>query len=205
MAGRDQQAGGQQGAGRTIRRAIYAPATRAPEGRTIPSIRASLPLTTTFRRCLAKRSRRRSLTSLRCWSPSRSEAVAAYSCFHPNHSLTLARMDVAAIAAVVDAWASETATMGELPYIDHVQIFENRGAMMGCQQSPSALPDLGDRHVPDEPLRELAAQQEYSDSTNPACCATMLRRSWSRLSVLWPRTTTSSRLFRTGLHGPLRR
>ena len=66
-------------------------------------------------------------------------------CFHPNHSLTLARMEVPAIAAVVDAWAGETAALGDLPYINHVQIFENRGAMMGCQQSPSALPDLGHR------------------------------------------------------------
>jgi UDPglucose--hexose-1-phosphate uridylyltransferase len=52
-------------------------------------------------------------------------------CFHPNHSLTLARMDVPAITGVVAAWASETAALGELPYINHVQIFENRGAMMG--------------------------------------------------------------------------
>ena len=84
-------------------------------------------------------------------------------CFHPNHSLTLARMDVAAIAAVVDAWAGETAALGDLPYINHVQIFENRGAMMGASNPHPHCQIWATEHVPDEPLRELAAQQEYQD------------------------------------------
>ena len=83
-------------------------------------------------------------------------------CFHPNHSLTLARMDVPAITAVVDAWASETATIGGLPYIDHVQIFENRGAMMGASNPHPHCQIWATEHVPDESARELAAQQEYS-------------------------------------------
>ena len=82
-------------------------------------------------------------------------------CFHPNHSLTLARMDVPAIAAVVDAWAGETAALGDLPYINHVQIFENRGAMMGASNPHPHCQIWATEHVPDEPLRELAAQQEY--------------------------------------------
>ena len=38
-------------------------------------------------------------------------------CFHPNHSLTLARMSVEEIARVVDAWAEETLALGELGWI----------------------------------------------------------------------------------------
>jgi UDPglucose--hexose-1-phosphate uridylyltransferase len=84
-------------------------------------------------------------------------------CFHPNHSLTLARMEEAAIAAVVDAWADETATLGDLPYINHVQIFENRGAMMGASNPHPHCQIWATEHVPDEPLRELAAQQQYME------------------------------------------
>ncbi len=84
-------------------------------------------------------------------------------CFHPNHSLTLARMEEAAICEVVAAWARETATLGELPYINHVQIFENRGAMMGASNPHPHCQIWATEHVPDEPLRELAAQQEYAD------------------------------------------
>jgi UDPglucose--hexose-1-phosphate uridylyltransferase len=84
-------------------------------------------------------------------------------CFHPNHSLTLARMEEAAICEVVAAWADETAALGELPYINHVQIFENRGAMMGASNPHPHCQIWATEHVPDEPLRELAAQQEYAD------------------------------------------
>ncbi len=84
-------------------------------------------------------------------------------CFHPNHSLTLARMDVAAITDVVAAWANETAALGDLPWINHVQIFENRGAMMGASNPHPHCQIWATEHIPDEALRELAAQQEYRD------------------------------------------
>ena len=84
-------------------------------------------------------------------------------CFHPNHSLTLARMSVLEIAAVVDAWAFETATLGDLPWINHVQIFENRGAMMGASNPHPHCQIWATEHIPDESLRELAAQQTYHD------------------------------------------
>ena len=84
-------------------------------------------------------------------------------CFHPDHSLTLARMAVPDIAAVVDAWADETATLGALPYINHVQIFENRGAMMGASNPHPHCQIWATEHIPDEPLRELASLETYHD------------------------------------------
>jgi UDPglucose--hexose-1-phosphate uridylyltransferase len=84
-------------------------------------------------------------------------------CFHPNHSLTLARMTVPDITRVVDAWADETASLGDLPWINHIQIFENRGAMMGASNPHPHCQIWATEHIPDEPLRELAAQQAYHD------------------------------------------
>jgi UDPglucose--hexose-1-phosphate uridylyltransferase len=51
-------------------------------------------------------------------------------CFSPRHDLTLAEMSPAAIAAVVDLWAAETAVAGA--EYRWVQVFENKGAVMGC-------------------------------------------------------------------------
>ena len=82
-------------------------------------------------------------------------------CFHPNHSLTLARMSVPDITAVVDAWTEETATIGALPYINHVQIFENRGAMMGASNPHPHCQIWATEHIPDLPLRELTNQRTY--------------------------------------------
>ncbi|GAC1415199.1 MAG: UDP-glucose--hexose-1-phosphate uridylyltransferase [Acidobacteriaceae bacterium] len=82
-------------------------------------------------------------------------------CFHPNHSLTLARMAVPDIATVIDAWADETASLGALPYINHVQIFENRGAMMGASNPHPHCQIWATEHIPDESLRELASLESY--------------------------------------------
>jgi len=46
---------------------------------------------------------------------------------------------------------------------NHVQIFENRGAMMGASNPHPHCQIWATEHVPDEPLRELSAQQEYAD------------------------------------------
>ena len=51
-------------------------------------------------------------------------------CYSPRHDLALASLDARGIGLVVDAWAEEVAELSG----DHewVQIFENRGAAMGC-------------------------------------------------------------------------
>ena len=89
-------------------------------------------------------------------------------CFHPDHSLTLARMAVGDITRVVDAWTDETAALGGLPWINHVQIFENRGAMMGASNPHPHCQIWATEHIPDLPLRELAAQQAYHEERH-AC------------------------------------
>jgi UDPglucose--hexose-1-phosphate uridylyltransferase len=51
-------------------------------------------------------------------------------CFSPRHDLTLAQMEKEAIRRVVDCWATETQTLGATHR--WVQIFENKGEIMGC-------------------------------------------------------------------------
>jgi UDPglucose--hexose-1-phosphate uridylyltransferase len=82
-------------------------------------------------------------------------------CFHPDHSLTLARMQVDDLTLVVDAWSGETLRLGALPGIQSVQIFENRGAMMGASSPHPHCQIWATQHIPDEPLAEGEAQSEY--------------------------------------------
>jgi UDPglucose--hexose-1-phosphate uridylyltransferase len=72
-------------------------------------------------------------------------------CFSPRHDLTLPEMDVADIRRVVDVWAEQTAELGQkYPW---VQVFENKGAMMGASNphphgqiwALDKLPNLPDR------------------------------------------------------------
>jgi UDPglucose--hexose-1-phosphate uridylyltransferase len=85
-------------------------------------------------------------------------------CFHPDHSLTLARMQVADIRKVVDAWTEEYRTLGAEPNFRYVQIFENRGAMMGASNPHPHGQIWTTEHVPDEPQAETEAQAAYRAS-----------------------------------------
>ena len=96
-------------------------------------------------------------------------------CFHPDHSLTLARMAVPDITRVVEAWTAETTALGEQPWINHVQIFENRGAMMGASNPHPHCQIWATEHIPDEPLRELASQQTYHEEHGSCLLCDYLR------------------------------
>ena len=53
-------------------------------------------------------------------------------CFSPKHNLTLPQMEVASIEDVIATWQREYTDLGKIDYINHVQIFENKGSVMGC-------------------------------------------------------------------------
>lgn len=78
-------------------------------------------------------------------------------CFSPDHSKSLADMAIQDIQKVVETWQQEYKTLGSKADINHVQIFENKGAVMGCSNphphgqiwSQSTLPnevDKKDKH-----------------------------------------------------------
>lgn len=82
-------------------------------------------------------------------------------CFSPRHDLTLAKMDVPSIREVVDVWAEQTDELGSRDDIGYVQIFENRGAMMGASNPHPHCQVWASRSLPDEQVLELAAQKAY--------------------------------------------
>jgi UDPglucose--hexose-1-phosphate uridylyltransferase len=95
-------------------------------------------------------------------------------CFHPDHSLTLAGMAVDDIVLVVEAWTEEYNTLGARPGIRHVQIFENRGAMIGASNPHPHCQIWATEHIPDEPARELSTQRGWLEQHNECLlCATL--------------------------------
>ncbi|MBN1563785.1 MAG: UDP-glucose--hexose-1-phosphate uridylyltransferase [Anaerolineae bacterium] len=82
-------------------------------------------------------------------------------CYNPRHNLTMAQMDAAAIRPIVDMWAEQTLDVGSHDFINYVQLFENRGAMMG-HSSPHPHGQLwSNMRLPREITKELAAQRDY--------------------------------------------
>jgi UDPglucose--hexose-1-phosphate uridylyltransferase len=83
-------------------------------------------------------------------------------CFDPNHSLTLSQMTREGIARVIEVWRRETAELGALDEIGYVQVFENRGQMMGSSNPHPHGQIWATGHVPDEPAAETLTQRAYS-------------------------------------------
>jgi UDPglucose--hexose-1-phosphate uridylyltransferase len=82
-------------------------------------------------------------------------------CFSPRHDLTLAKMSVEEIRTVVDVWVEQIVELGSRDDISYVQIFENRGAMMGASNPHPHGQIWASRSVPNEVVAELGGQREY--------------------------------------------
>ncbi|MBL0160094.1 MAG: UDP-glucose--hexose-1-phosphate uridylyltransferase [Bryobacterales bacterium] len=94
----------------------------------------------------------------------RAEAVAGICrviCFSPRHDLTVAEMAPADLRGVVDTWVEHYAELNATPGIAYVEIFENRGDMMGCSNPHPHCQIWSTSIVPNEVEKESAAQEEY--------------------------------------------
>jgi UDPglucose--hexose-1-phosphate uridylyltransferase len=83
-------------------------------------------------------------------------------CFSPRHDLTLATMSVNQIEPVVETWSAQFRELGARREIRHVQIFENRGAMMGASNPHPHCQIWATASIPEEPAKELLAQTAYT-------------------------------------------
>ncbi|MBP1655754.1 MAG: galactose-1-phosphate uridylyltransferase [Bacteroidetes bacterium] len=80
-------------------------------------------------------------------------------CYSPCHNRTLADLSIEEVRMVVDAWAAETAVLGTK--YRWVQVFENKGEMMGCSNPHPHGQIWTGSSLPNEPYKEHCAQQAY--------------------------------------------
>jgi UDPglucose--hexose-1-phosphate uridylyltransferase len=82
-------------------------------------------------------------------------------CFSPRHDLTLANMPKDDVREVVRLWADQFAELGADPLIRYVEIFENRGAMMGASNPHPHCQVWATTDVPVEPTKEQRELRNY--------------------------------------------
>ncbi|NLG84844.1 MAG: UDP-glucose--hexose-1-phosphate uridylyltransferase [Firmicutes bacterium] len=82
-------------------------------------------------------------------------------CFSPRHDLSLPLLPVTAIREVVETWAHEVEELGARPEIGYVQIFDNKGEMMGCSNPHPHGQIWATRDLPTIPGRKLTSQRKY--------------------------------------------
>lgn len=81
-------------------------------------------------------------------------------CFSPRHDWTLPEMPLDAIRGVIDVWASQTEELGATHR--WVQVFENKGAVMGCSNPHPHGQIWASDFIPNEPAKEDRQQLEYA-------------------------------------------
>jgi UDPglucose--hexose-1-phosphate uridylyltransferase len=87
-------------------------------------------------------------------------------CYSPNHSLTIPEMSIEDITGVVDLWQEEYVNLGAKEDIKYVQIFENKGSVMGCSNPHPHGQIWSSSSIPNEPQKELITQREYYKKHN---------------------------------------
>lgn len=85
-------------------------------------------------------------------------------CFSPRHDLTLPEMTTDAIRRVVNLWADQTAELGQI--YQWVQVFENKGAIMGNSNPHPHGQIWAGNWIPDEARKEDSYQHQYMRENN---------------------------------------
>ena len=90
-------------------------------------------------------------------------------CFSPRHDLTLPQLHKSDIEAVLLTWKNQTDELGKIPEIDYVQVFENKGEMMGCSNPHPHSQIWATSYIPNEPAKEFACAFHVSAASNNSC------------------------------------
>lgn len=87
-------------------------------------------------------------------------------CYSPDHGLTLPELHIDDIKKIVDCWASQAQELGEK--FVWVQIFENKGTMMGCSMPHPHGQIWAQQHLPSIVEKEAKMQSAYFSEKNQA-------------------------------------
>ncbi len=104
-------------------------------------------------------------------------------CFHPRHDLTVAQMTQEQMRPVIDTWAEQYAELGSHPQINWIQIFENRGEMMGASNPHPHCQVWSNHTLPNEAVKEQIAQAGYRESRGGCLLCDYLKLERERVVV----------------------
>jgi len=100
--------------------------------------------------------------------------------FTPRHDLTLPEMSTEAIKAVVDLWQNEFMELAEKEWIRYIQIFENKGSIMGCSNPHPHGQIWAQSSIPVEIAKETLQQEKYYQNTGETLLSAYARKEITR-------------------------
>lgn len=96
-------------------------------------------------------------------------------CFSPKHNLTIPQMKLNDVVKIIELWKQQFEELGKLDRINHVQIFENKGSIMGCSNPHPHSQIWAQEHVPVEVSKELYFQKLYFEKHNKTLLSDYLK------------------------------
>lgn len=81
--------------------------------------------------------------------------------FSPKHNLTLPELGIHEIANVVNCWQKEYNALSDNEWIKYIQIFENKGEIMGCSNPHPHGQMWSQSEIPVEIVKETERQKAY--------------------------------------------
>lgn len=97
-------------------------------------------------------------------------------CFSPNHSLTLPDMAVEDIEKVVELWKDQFAELSAIDSIKNIQIFENKGEIMGCSNPHPHGQIWAQSSVPHEIEIRTTTQKTYFEQHHKSLLGEYLKQ-----------------------------
>jgi len=82
-------------------------------------------------------------------------------CFSPRHDLTISNMGIDGVTNVVGIWSEQYQELGAIEWVRYVQIFENRGEMMGASNPHPHCQVWANETIPNYPASEQSALLEF--------------------------------------------
>ena len=104
------------------------------------------------------------------------QGICKVICFSPDHSKSLADMEVKDIDKVVKTWQKEYTELGSNDMINYVQIFENKGAVMGCSNPHPHGQIWSQSTLPNEVDKKDQHQKAYFSKNNSSLLGDYLKQ-----------------------------
>ncbi len=96
-------------------------------------------------------------------------------CFSPLHNLTLPQMEQQDIVKLIDLWQQEFKILASNEWIKYIQIFENKGDIMGCSNPHPHGQIWSLDNVPVELQKETSRQKKYFETSGESLLTAYLK------------------------------
>ena len=104
------------------------------------------------------------------------QGICKVVCFSPDHSKSLADMALEDINKIVHTWQKEYTKLGNNDMINYVQIFENKGAVMGCSNPHPHGQIWGESSLPNEAYKKDKQQRDYFNKNKSSLLGDYLKQ-----------------------------